>query len=241
MQSRKQSGWNLAQQNSGGETVRYMIMAVAIAVILIAPAWARQLAPDSVQEASVQDAPLVNLIDKRPPDQKRSKMESLTIWRCAYASARIGDAESGPDRTSALGNTLNSEFPELGGKAVVIKNYTVHLNGAAYARSFFAMTHSGAVAAAANQPVVGCGPDDLLGGYTPGEIPLTNSPVITVVDLVIDGRDFHFRSIADTDVDRMRRGRKGEDWKRNFTNASQKALVEIVPALRQFMGKTPAQ
>jgi hypothetical protein len=189
----------------------------------------------------VTPPPGVTHVDARPAQQKKSKFESLTVWRCMYASRRIGDFDEGVQRIASLDAFLDA-VPALAGKTVTVRNYLVHVNTKQASREMFATTMAasnmgaigGGVAGAAmpsDKPgkVIGCAKDDLLGGYVSNEIPSPASPIVTVIDLDIDGRAFHFRSIVAPPTQTT------EKHDPNFGIAHKKAIAELGPALERFL------
>ena len=214
--------------------------------------------------AEAQDAtppPGVTLVDARPAEQKKTKIESLTVWRCMYGSQRLGDTDEGVQRIPTLQQMLDG-MSALSGRTVTLRNYVVHINNKIASRNgaanMMAMNIGGAVGgglagatSTSGKPgkVIGCAADDLLGGYVSDEIPLTGSPIVTVIDLDIDGKPLHFRSISDTKPLDLRsisgtkdeRKRLQEENQQHRVTAHDKTLAGLQAAIENVVSPTPSE
>ena len=199
----------------------------------------------------IHTAKEVQVIDARPAKQKVNGFESLNRMSCSYGSMRIGDKEFGRDRIALLVEAISNNSQSIATRTIVIKNYVIHRNLALdsrrIARKITATQVGGAFGAVIAEPnrapevasVVGCSPDDLTGGYTTGESGIVNSPIVTVIDLEVDQRTFHLRSISDTER-RGVQGRSGrETGEANFERAQTETISKLIPALASFL-QSPA-
>ena len=206
----------------------------------------------TVQELpSNHTAKEVQVIDARPTKQKVNGFESLNRMKCSYGSMRIGDKEFGRDRISLLAKAISNNSQSIPNRTIVVRNYVIHRNLAVdsvrIARKITAAQVGGAIGGVLAEPnkapevatVVGCSPDDLTGGYTTGENGIVNSPIVTVIDLEVDQRIFHFRSVSDTER-RGVQGRSGrETGEANFERAQSETISKLIPALASFL-ESPA-
>jgi hypothetical protein len=142
-------------------------------------------------------APAYRFADERPPQQLKSGFESLAITNCAYGSVRVGDRDIAPTPAVVVQDALNRRFGErLSGRAVTLKNFTLHLNNVAVLRGQMGRMYPGIIPDMLNdQAKLGCAADDLRGGYLASEIGPEQVPVIVVVDVEVDGRRFHARTL----------------------------------------------
>lgn len=213
---------------------RRFVAAAACIMLLAAFTYPTQLKPVA-QGTSLPPG----FVDGRPAKQLKSGFESLLITNCAYASVRIGDEDIEPDLALLLAEMLQQRFGErLQGKAVELKAFTVHLNGAAAMRAQMAQMYTGLIPNLMNKrEKVGCAPDDLQGGYTLGEVPAGTTPLVLVIDIEIDQQPFHARAIAPFAAQYPPRKRAGDDAKRQWNDAVDSLARVLLTRLGDDIGE----
>jgi len=184
--------------------LRAIGLAVLCVFCLSAYKWVTVLArtPDPV-------APSFSFKDERPEQQLKSGFESLMISNCAYGAIRVGDTE--PAASVLVQDMLAARMnPLLAGRSVVLRNFTLHTNNAQGLRTQVGAMYTGLIRRKLNdQFKLGCSPDDLRGSYLATEVEPRVVPVILVLDVAIDGQDFHGRCVLPSPA--MYPPRKGTD------------------------------
>ncbi|TAP34404.1 hypothetical protein EYR97_12675 [Alteromonas sp. KUL42] len=69
---------------------------------------------------------LLEVIDKRPLDQKETEMLSYLITSCDYGIQRLGDEWTTPDKVEFLKSHIGRLFPNA--KSLVIDNFVIYNN-----------------------------------------------------------------------------------------------------------------
>ena len=141
------------------------------------------------------------LVDQRNPKSLKSGFESLMITNCAYGITRVGDNDIEPHLVVLLDAMLEQRFgDELAGRTIFLRGFSVHLNDSlALRKGVSNMYGPGLVDTLLNKRKVGCAPEDLLGGYTVGEVPPGMAPVVAAVEIEIDGKRYYGRGIAESE------------------------------------------
>jgi hypothetical protein len=167
---------------------------IALAVLSLGLAAFRY--PTTVESPAVAVAPSFSITDGLSVDVAKSEFESLMITNCAYASIRVGARDISPAPLALVRDGLAARAnAALAGKQVVLGNFTVHVNNALAQRAQVGAMYTGVIPDLMNKrEKVGCAPDDLQGGYTLGEV--EGAPLVTVVDVLVDGREHHARCIV---------------------------------------------
>jgi hypothetical protein len=176
------------------------LSAIAVAVLSLGLAAFRY--PTTVEAPAVVVAPSFTITDGLPADQAKSEFESLMITNCAYGSIRVGARDISPAPLEVVRDGLAARAnAALASKQVVLSNFTVHVNGALAQRAQVGAANPSIIAGVMNKQYVkdpndrvGCAPDDLQGGYTLDEV--EGAPLVTVIDVMVDGREHHARCIV---------------------------------------------
>jgi hypothetical protein len=168
----------------------------AIALSIVALALCAFRYPTTVESPAAPVAPTFTITDGLSVDLAKSEFESLMITNCAYGSIRLGARDISPAPLAVVRDGLAARAnAALAGKQVVLSNFTVHVNNALAQRAQVGSMYTGLIPDLMNKrEKVGCAPDDLQGGYTLGEI--EGAPLVTVVDVTVDGREHHARCIV---------------------------------------------
>jgi len=205
---------------------------VAACVFLTALSWPTRLKqPETPASASY------TFVDTRPPEQFKSKFESLMVTNCAYGSIRIGDKDFTPGLASVLTNHLSAHFNEaLAGRKVRLVNFTVHQNGSVNLRASMTAAMPGFIDDVANDhSVTGCAADDLRGSYVASEVPAGRVPWVVVIDVEIDSTPLHVRWVQPQDLPREIKGATRAEsrelrlqaWDRELGSAIDAALAKL--------------
>jgi hypothetical protein len=156
--------------------IRLMLAAFCV-VMLTAATW-----PTHLPTPAQMPARVYLLVDKRDPKSLKSCFESLMITNCAYGIMRVGDNDIDPHLTVLLDNALGKRFgARLASKEIILKGFSVHLNNSLALRNQMTQMYGGLVDSLFNKKKVGCDAEDLLGGYTVGEVQPGMAPVIAAV------------------------------------------------------------
>jgi hypothetical protein len=168
--------------------------AIAVAVLSLGLAAFRY--PTTVDAPATAVSPTFTLADGQSVDMAKSEFESLMITNCAYAAVRVGARDISPAPLVLVRDGLAARAnAALAGKQVVLSNFTVHVNNALAQRAQVGSMYTGLIPDLMNKrEKVGCAPDDLQGGYTLGEV--EGAPLVTVIDVTVDGREHHARCIV---------------------------------------------
>lgn len=172
-----------------------LVFAGACVIALAAASWPTRLPPPATGGARPYQ-----LIDQRDPKSLKSGFESLMITNCAYGITRIGDNDIEPHLAVFLDAMLASRFgDELAGRTILLRGFSVHLNNSlALRKGVSDMYGPGLVDALLKRRKVGCAPEDLLGGYTVGEVQPGMAPVVAAVEIEVDGKRYFGRGIAES-------------------------------------------
>lgn len=152
------------------------------------------------------------VIDQRDEQQKSRQTGSFTITACDYAVNRLADNQTTPDRVAYLQYALaRANLPNIGGKDIVIKRFTLYDNSQAFFRksALNAGVTTGAMLATGvagpgvatgsliNQPTssYGCAPPASEGGFSTDENPSFQPAAISELLISIDGRDYFARAV----------------------------------------------
>jgi hypothetical protein len=177
------------------KTTARLALAVACVAVLTAASW-----PTQLPALSTTAAPRAyTLVDQRDPKKLKSGFESLALWNCAYGSLRIGDNDIDPHLVPVLDNALAARFGDrLAGRTLTLQAFVVHLNKSVGMRQSVSDMYGGLVEGAINKKKVGCEPEDLIGGYTMGEVQPGMLPVVVAIQLEIDGHQFVGRAVTES-------------------------------------------
>jgi hypothetical protein len=172
-----------------------LAFAGACVIALAAASWPTRLPPPAAGGTRPYQ-----LIDQRDPKSLKSGFESLMITNCAYGIERVGDHDIDPPLAVFLDAMLASRFgDELAGRTILLRGFSVHLNNSlALRKGVSDMYGPGLVDTLLNKRKVGCAPEDLLGGYTVGEVQPGMAPVVAAVEIEIDGKRYFGRGIAES-------------------------------------------
>jgi len=176
--------------------------------------------------------------DARPAGQGESGYESLLITRCVYGIYRLGDDRFTPDRVAVLRSDLEAEVgPQLAGKNVVLKNYTVHFNQAGSLRGSVAKGKTGIIHALMNDlSKHGCSAEDLEGGYVDAEVTTEWSPLIVVIDLEVNGAMIHARWVESAPVQFDTKTSEDDPaWAEFVTKALRNATDKVLAGIKAVM------
>ncbi len=179
----------------------------------------------------------INIKDHRPKSQKTSGYMSLLISNCKYGSYQIGDKDIQPDRISMLKYELSSRLPVLSlSDEIIVKNYTIHINGAKGLRGSMAGMYPGLLNDMMNDvKVVGCSEDDLFGGYAENEVTkYSDGPIIVVIDVEIAGKNHHARWVENHPVKPALLGTK--EWNVFVSNAIETATKMLIEQVIKSSG-----
>ena len=170
-------------------------LASTCVVALAAASWPTRLPPPAANAPRTYA-----LVDRREPKSLKSGFESLMITNCAYGITRVGDNDIDPHLVVFLDAMLASRFGDkLAGRTIVLSGFSVHLNNSlALRKGVSDMYGPGLVDTLLNKRKVGCAPEDLLGGYTVGEVQPGMAPVVAAVEVEIDGKRYYGRGIAES-------------------------------------------
>ncbi|MEJ2407561.1 MAG: hypothetical protein P8171_25520 [Candidatus Thiodiazotropha sp.] len=151
-------------------------------------------------------APALQLVDKRPKGQSDQAIMSLNLSNCQYGSYQIGESNESPNRIKVLENYLSKRVGDkFESKTANVVNFVIHVNAAARLKGGLSKTYGDNFLADTiiQKEVIGCSNDDLYGGYSIGELTDEFSPLIAIVDLEIDGKVYHGRAVKSLE---------GKDW-----------------------------
>jgi hypothetical protein len=209
-------------------------LAAASVVMLTAMSWPTQVpSPANVPVRAYE------LVDQRNPKWFKSGFESLMVTNCAYGSMRIGDKDINPHFVVLLDSALGERFGNnLAGRVVTLHGFSVHLNNSLGLREGVrTMYGPGLADKLLNKKKVGCEPEDLLGGYTVGEVQPGMPPVVVAIDLDIDGQHFFARAVTESPKPYPPRKKapqaEKDQWNAAVASALEAALANLCNQVEQ--------
>jgi hypothetical protein len=191
-------------------------------------------------------APLVMVVDVRPPIEKQTAQLSSWVWSCDNGVRRLGEEQETTPRLVVLGrdlsDALGSKFPN---STVTVSRYRVFFN-ASRIESGVASAAGGPadhVAAALLMPH-DCTEVQTSGGwYSPSEVRTSNSPLIVEINATLNGKAFAVRTVYAPDVELEghfgERIWSGGQYSAQAMSTYLKALREANAALINLMLRSP--
>jgi hypothetical protein len=224
-----------------------LVLATGCAVMLTAASWPTQLPAPAAAPKRVY-----TLVDQRNAKSFKSGFESLLVTNCAYGSMRVGDNDIDPHLVTFLDAMLGERFGDkLAGKAIILHGFSVNLNGSANLRQISDNVLCGSSPCVIphlmnNKDKIACAPEDMVGGYTLGEVSPIGPPLIAAVKVEIDGKIYYGRGITEWRESFPPKRKDSDFIKMVWNNAVAKvvddALTQLGNKLGQDMfGETPVE
>ena len=147
-----------------------------------------------VRLQGVEPQPQLVLEDARPRSETVRGYMSDDMPSCDFGAYQLGDKDIQPNRVAMLEQTLRNELrPQVHLKKFVLKHYTVHINWARQRRLQYEQTWGPQDLDFNNPDVTGCAADDYRGSYRLDELTQPGAPAIVVMDVEVEGKNYHVR------------------------------------------------